>query len=52
MPEADLTIRSLTARCVAAPLSRPLRTASGSIPNSPLLLLDKDHGLCPIMRPS
>lgn len=40
MPEADLTIRSLTARCVAAPLFRPLRTASGSIPNSPLLLLD------------
>ena len=40
MPEADLTIRSLTARSVAAPLSRPLRTASGTIPNSPLLLLD------------
>ena len=40
MPETDLTIRSLTARCVAAPLSRPLRTASGSLPNSPLLLLD------------
>ena len=34
MSEADLTIRSLTARCVAAPLPRPLRTASGSIPAS------------------
>ncbi len=38
--ETDLTIRSLTTHAVAAPLSRPLRTASGSIPNAPLLLLD------------
>jgi len=35
-----LTIRGLTARAVAAPLARPLRTASGTIPESPLLLLD------------
>ena len=40
MTEPTLTIRSLTARPVTAALSRPLRTASGSIPKSPLLLLD------------
>ena len=40
MSESDLTIRSLTARAVAAPLARPLRTASGDVPVSPLLLLD------------
>ena len=40
MPNAALTIRSLTARAVAAPLARPLRTASGDIPVSPLLLID------------
>ncbi len=40
MTEPILTIRSLTARPVAAPLSRPLRTASGSIPTSPLLLIE------------
>ena len=40
MSEAKLTIRSLKARAAAAPLTRPLRTASGSLPNSPLLLLD------------
>jgi mandelate racemase len=37
---APLTIRSLTARPVLAPLPRPLRTASGEIPAAPLLLLD------------
>ena len=40
MPESALTIRALTARAVAAPLARPLRTASGDIPVSPLLLVD------------
>jgi len=35
-----LTIRSLNARAVLAPLPRPLRTASGAIPAAPLLLLD------------
>ncbi|WP_119303020.1 enolase C-terminal domain-like protein [Dongia deserti] len=40
MPENSLTIRSLTARAVVAPLARPLRTASGEIPASPLLLID------------
>ena len=39
MPE-QLTIRSLTARAVIAPLARPLRTASGEIPAAPLLLID------------
>lgn len=40
MTEAALTIRSLTARAVIAPLTRPLRTASGEIPAAPLLLID------------
>ena len=40
MSETAPAIRSIIARAVAAPLSRPLRTASGSIPNAPLLLLD------------
>ena len=35
-----LTIRDLRARPVTAPLVRPLRTASGSIEVSPLILLD------------
>ena len=38
--DSALTIRALTARAVAAPLARPLRTASGEIPVSPLLLID------------
>jgi len=40
MPETALTIRDLQARAVAAPLTRPLRTAVGEIPDAPLLLLD------------
>lgn len=40
MPDTPLTIRSLTARAVIAPLARPLRTASGEIPAAPLLLID------------
>lgn len=40
MPDAALTIRSLAARAVIAPLARPLRTASGEIPAAPLLLID------------
>jgi mandelate racemase len=39
---AQLTIRALTARAVLAPLSRPLRTASGAIPAAPLVLIDVD----------
>ena len=38
--ESLLTIRSVTARAVTAPLARPLRTASGDVPVSPLLLID------------
>lgn len=40
MTEVALTIRSLAARAVIAPLFRPLRTASGEIPAAPLLLID------------
>jgi mandelate racemase len=39
---AQLTIRSVTARGVLAPLPRPLRTASGAIPAAPLALVDVD----------
>src|SRR5687768_4133052 len=40
MTDSHLTIRSLTACAVVAPLARPLRTASGEIPAAPLLLID------------
>jgi mandelate racemase len=40
MPDRLPTIRALTARCVEAPLARPLRTASGEIPGAPLVLID------------
>jgi mandelate racemase len=40
MTEPNLTIRSLSARAVIAPLAAPLRTASGEIPAAPLLLID------------
>ena len=40
MSKSELTIRSLAARAVAAPLARPLRTASGDVPVSPLVLID------------
>lgn len=36
----DLTISGLTARAVVAPLERPVRTASGTIPAAPLVLID------------
>ena len=47
MADSPLTIRSLTARAVIAPLARPLRTASGEIPAAPLLLIDiaSDQGV-------
>jgi len=35
-----LTIRALEARAVDAPLERPIRTASGTIPRAPLVLID------------
>ena len=42
-----LTIRSINARAVVVPLARPVRTASGSIHVSPLILLDvlTDEGI-------
>ena len=40
MDEGALTIRTVTARAVAAPLPRPIRTALGTIPNAPLVLID------------
>jgi mandelate racemase len=40
MGEGNLTIRKVTARAVAAPLRRPIRTAVGTIPNAPLVLID------------
>jgi mandelate racemase len=40
MSTDDPTIRSLTARTVNVPLARPVRTAVGTIPAAPLVLLD------------
>lgn len=37
---ADLTIESVRARAVIAPLARPVRTAVGEIPKAPLILID------------
>jgi mandelate racemase len=39
-----LTIRGVTARAVLAPMARPMRTASGSIPAAPLVLIDVATG--------
>ena len=36
----DLTIREVKARAVIAPLKRPVRTAVGTIPSAPLVLID------------
>src|SRR5487761_173162 len=35
-----LTIRTIAARAVDAPLARPIRTAVGTIPSAPLVLID------------
>ena len=40
MAHPSLTVRSLTARPVIAPLERPIRTAVGTIPAAPLVLVD------------
>ena len=44
---ANLTIRSINARAVVVPLVRPVRTASGAIHVSPLILIDvlTDEGI-------
>jgi mandelate racemase len=40
MTATGLTIRDVTARAIEVPLRRPLRTAVGSIPIAPLVLID------------
>jgi mandelate racemase len=40
MAKADLTIRDVRARAVIAPMKRPVRTAVGTIPAAPLVLID------------
>lgn len=40
MGDSALTIRSIAARTVNAPLARPIRTAMGTIPSAPLVLVD------------
>jgi mandelate racemase len=40
MRDAALTIRKITARPVTAPMKRPVRTAVGTIPAAPLVLID------------
>src|SRR3712207_1500683 len=42
MSEGELKIRSIRARGVVVPMARPLRTAVGSIPAAPLVLIDVD----------
>jgi len=38
--EAKLTVRQVKARAVLAPLKQPIRTAVGTIPSAPLVLID------------
>jgi mandelate racemase len=47
MADAGLTIRSIKARAVRAPLRQPIRTAVGTIPSAPLVLIDvvTDQGI-------
>jgi len=40
MVQAKLTVREVRARAVLAPLKQPIRTAVGTIPSAPLVLLD------------
>ena len=40
MSHTKLTIKTLKARAVDAPIARPVRTASGTIPSAPLVLID------------
>ena len=40
MSTHDLVIREIRSRPVIAPLPRPIRTASGDVPDAPLLLID------------
>jgi mandelate racemase len=47
MADTGLTIRELKVRAVDAPMPRPIRTAVGTIPSAPLLLIDiqTDQGI-------
>jgi mandelate racemase len=47
MSKADLTIRSVAARAVDAPISRPVKNAFGIISSAPLVLIDvaTDQGI-------
>ena len=40
MAVTDLIIRDIKVRAVVAPLKRPVRTAVGTIPSAPLVLID------------
>ena len=46
----SLTIRSVAARAVLAPLTRPVRTAVGTIPSAPLVLIDLQTNEGPVGR--
>src|SRR5258706_1997394 len=46
----SLTIRSVVARAVLAPLPRPVRTAVGTIPSAPLVLIDLQTDQGPVGR--
>src|SRR5882672_7699128 len=46
----SLTIRSVAARAVLAPLKRPVRTAVGTIPSAPLVLIDLQTAEGPVGR--
>ena len=47
MNAGDLTIQSVKARAVDAPISRPVKTAFGAIRSAPLVLIDvlTDQGI-------
>jgi mandelate racemase len=47
MAASKLNIRDVKARAVVAPLKRPIRTAVGTIPSAPLILIDivTDQGI-------
>src|SRR6266478_6184722 len=50
MGDTGLTIRTITARAVLAPLPRPIRTAVGTIPTAPLVLIDLQTAEGPVGR--
>ena len=48
MSSTGPTIKTIRARAVVVPLQRPMRTAMGVIPSSPLVLIDVEtsEGVC------